>query len=350
MAAVFEETLKKNMSKGELLPVYILFGSDGYLKKSYSDKIGAKIAEPDDIFNYCKFTGESDLQEVYDAVQQIPFMGDKKFVELCDFDFEHCAKSELERMLELLSDVPESTVFVLRFDNIEFEIKKNTKFQKLVAAAEKSGGMAVNLDHRKTPELVKMLTDGASKRGCRMDSSAARYLVETAGDDINLLRNELLKLCAYVNEGAITTETVDKVCVKTIEASVYNLSRFIIDGNTSKALSCLDELFFMRVEPMVILYSISSVYIDMLRVFAARQQGEPISGLATIFGYKGREFLLEKAAGYLRKFDLKKINLSLSALMDADRSLKSFGSDSRIILEQLIIRLIYIAVKGESVD
>lgn len=350
MAAVFEEALKKNLSKGELLPVYILFGQDGYLKKNYSDKIGAKIAEPDDIFNYCKFTADSDLQEIYDAVLQLPFMGDKKFVELYDFDFEHCAKSELDRMCELLSEVPDTTVFVLRFDSVEFDFKKSSKFKKLVTAAEKSGGMAVNLDHRKTPELVKMLVDGASKRGCKMESSAARYLVETAGDDISLLQNELIKLCAFANGNVITSDTVDKVSVKTVEASVYNLSKFILDSNTSAAIACLDELFFMRIEPIIILYTVSSVYVDMLRVFAAKQQGEPLSAVAQKFGYKGREFLLEKAGTNLRKFDFNKINLSLSAVIEADRSLKSFGADARTVLEQLIIRLIYIAAKGETVD
>lgn len=350
MAAVFEETLKKNISKGELLPVYILFGSDGYLKKNYSDKIGSKIAEPDDIFNYCKFTADSDLQEIYDAVLQIPFMGDKKFVELYDFDFEHCAKSEFDRICELVSQVPDTTVFVLRFDSVEFDIKKSSKFKKLVAAAEKSGGMAVNLDHRKTPELVKMLVDGAAKRGCKLEPAAARYLVETAGDDISLLQNELIKLCAFSNGQNITVETVDKVCVKTVEASVFNLSKFILESNTSAAIACLDELFYMRIEPIIILSTVSSVYVDMLRVLAAKQQGENVSAVSQAFGYKGKEFLLDKASVNLRKFDLNKIDLSLSALMEADRSLKSYGADARIVLEQLIIRLIYIAAKGETVD
>ena len=342
MATVFEEALKKNLAKGELLPVYILYGQDSFLKKSYADKIGAMIAEPDDIFNYCRFNNNSDLQEIYDAVLQMPFMGDKKFVEFCDFDFEHSSKNDLDRVCDLISEVPESAVFVLRFDNIEADCKKSSKFKKLSTAAEKAGGMVVNLDHRKTPELVKMLVDGAAKRGCKMDSSAARYLVETAGDDINLLKNELLKLCAYANGTPITTEMVDKVSVKTIEASVYNLSKFIIESNPSKALSCLDELFFMRIEPMIILYAISSVYVDMLRVLAAKQQGVSIAEVSKLFGYKNREFVLDKAATSLRKFNFNKIKSSLLALMEADNSLKSFSAESRIVLEQLVIKLIYI--------
>ena len=74
MAIVFEDTLKKSISRDKLLPVYILFGEDGYLKKNYSDKILKLITEPDDVFNCSKFGSDCELQDVYDAVLQLPFM------------------------------------------------------------------------------------------------------------------------------------------------------------------------------------------------------------------------------------------------------------------------------------
>ena len=334
MAIVFEEALKKNISAGKLSPVYILFGDDGYLKKLYADKILKLITEPDDVFNCCRFDGECDLQEVYDAAMQLPFAAEKKYIEICDFDFEHCSKTELDRFYRLISDVPDSAVLVLKFESTEFDAKKSSKFKKAVTATEKNGGIAARLDHRKQPELAKMLTDGAAKRGCKMDSAAARYLVETAGDDINLLINELNKLCFYVKNGDITRDTVDKVSVKTVEASVYNLSRHILDCDAAASLKVLNELFYMRIEPMIILYTVSSVYVDMMRIYAARKQGLSIKDVADKFGYKGREFVLEKAAGNLRRFDGKKLNLS----------------EPQIVLQQLAIKLIYIIARGESVD
>ncbi len=350
MAVVFEEALKKNISSGSWLPVYILFGDDGYLVKMYTDKISRAVVDLDDIFAYSRLGGDCDLQDVYDAVMQLPMTSEYKCVVLDDFDFEHCSKNDFERLCFLLSNMPESAVFILRFETVEFDSKKSAKFKKLLASAEKSGGMGVKLDHRKVPELAKMLTDGAAKRGCRMDLTVARYIIENAGDDINLLINELSKLCAYTGKGVITKETVDKVGVKTVEASVYNLSKQIFACNIEASLQMLDELFYMRVEPMVILYAISSVYVDMFRVYAAKSSGENIKAVIETFGYKGREFTLEKAAQNLAKFDFKRLVLSINAITEADKSLKSFGAQDRIILEQLVIRLIYIIVKGEAVD
>lgn len=352
MAIIFEEALKKNIQKDKLLPVYILFGDDGYLKKFYTEKISKQIAEPDDVFNYCRFDSCCNLQDVYDFAMQQPLMADRKYAELCDFDFEQCSKSDFDKLCELLSEVPDSCTLVLRFDSLDFDSKKSSKFKKLVSLAEKNGGVCARLDHRSLPELVKMLEEGAKKRGSSFSTGAAKYLVQTAGDDINLLRLELSKLCAFSKDKPITQETVDNVCVKTVEASVYNLSKFIMACDTSAALSCLDELFFTRVEPMAILYSVSSAFCDLYRIFAARQSGENIGAVAQAFpsAYKGKEFLLEKAQQNIKKFDKIKLHYCLEALYDADNSLKSFGADARIVLEQLIVRLIYIIAKGEKVD
>ena len=349
MAIVTEDVLKQKLKEG-ILPVYILFGEDGYLKKSYTDKISRKIAPEDDLFNFSKFHGGCELQEVYDSVMQFPFMVDKKCVVLSDYDFEHCSKADLDKLITLIEEVPDTASLILVFHSVEIDSKKSSKFKSLVSAAEKNGGLAVKLDHKKMPELIKMLCDGAQKRGIRLEASVAKYLVETAGDDINVLRNELMKLCSFKKTGYIDKDDINNICAKTVEASVYNLSRFIFDKDVSGALSILDELFFMRVEPMIVLHTISSAYVEMYRIYTASKKGLNNSDVAKNFGYKGREFVLDRAKQNLRKMDEVKLRLSLETLTKSDKDLKTFGADSKIILEQLVVKLIYIIAKGESVD
>ena len=350
MAIIFEDALKKNIQKENLLPVYFLCGNDDYLKKFYAQKIAKFISEEDDIFNYSKFGQETDLQEVYDFVMQMPLMADKKVAILFDYDFESAPKSEFEKLCDLISETPDYCTLILWFSNIEVDTKKSSKFKTLLKCAESAGGVVAKLDHRRTADLIKMLQDGALKRGCKLDYAAASFIVELVGDDINSLRNELNKLCAFTKSGVITKETVQQVSVKTVEASVFNLSKHILNCNSSSALSLLDELFFTKVEPMAIFYNISSIFTDMYRLFAAQENGENTKSVATLYQYKNKEFLLDKAAVNLKKFDRKKLNLCLEALFDADKKLKSFSLEQRIVLEQLIIKLIYICAKGEALD
>lgn len=350
MAIIYEDALKAQLKAKKILPVYIITGDDGYLKQLYVNKIINTVTDKDDVFNFQRFGAECNLQDVYDSLSQLPMMADRKCALLCDFDIEHCSKENLDRLLKLAEETSDTSVLIIWFDSLETDVKKSAKFKKLMQSAEKGGGAAVLLNHRRTPELVKMLTDGAAKRNCKMETAAAKYLVETAGDDITILRNELDKLCAYMTNGIITKETVEAVSIKTPEASVYNLSKFIFAKNSGQALALLDELFFMRFEPMMILYTVSSVYVDMYRVYTLKKSGMTNTEISAEFGYKGREFLLDRAAQNLAKMDFGRLSLSFSALIKADKALKSNGADPRLVLEQLIIRLIYIVAKGEAVD
>ncbi|MBQ3816824.1 MAG: DNA polymerase III subunit delta [Clostridia bacterium] len=347
MAVIFEDTLKKDISSKNTADTYLLFGDEDYLKDYYTKKLSAFIE--DEVFNLQSFEGNCSLQDVYDAVMQVPLFSDKKCVILSDYDFEHASKSDFDKLCSLLSSEHEETVLILNFHSTEVDYKKSAKAKKIIAAAEKGGGRAVALNRRGMPELIKMLTGGAIKRGCKMSSDVARYLIETSGNDILTLRNELEKLCCYKPGENITKEIIDLVSVKTAEASVYNLAKEIFTCNSSGALAIIDTLFYMRLESNVIVHTLAMAYVDMYRVYLGKKAGKSISEICEQFGYKGREFVLNRAADNLRKFDLNKLSLSFNALYEADRLLKS-NSDGRIVTEQLVIRLIYIVARGEAVD
>ena len=220
MPPISEQILKSEIKKAQK-NIYILFGDDGYLKKFYADKITDMYVEKDDIFNFQSFSADCDLQEVYDAVLQFPVICDKKVVILTDYDFEKCKKSDYDKLSTIIAEVPDSCIFILLYDALPIIAKKNTKLSKLMTAADKNNGVTAQLDHRTVPELAKMLENGAKKRGCLLTQATAKYFVETVGEDINTLKNELSKLCAFVTKGEITKKTIDAVSVKTVESSVY---------------------------------------------------------------------------------------------------------------------------------
>lgn len=350
MSVCFEQQLKKSLEQASPQGVYLLFGDDPYLKKQYVDKIADKTVDRDDFFNYQSFDEKADLQEVYDALQQLPMMADKKLVTLCDYDFEHCSEAELNRLCELLSERIETCVFLLWFSAIEFDHKNSAKAKKLIAATEQSGGLAVCIGHRDASDLIRMLTNGAAKRGCKLPPDSARYLIECVSTDISTLRFELDKLCAFADKGTIDNKMIDTVCVKTVEASVYDLTKEIFACNAKGALKLLDELFYMRVAAQIIVYSVHSAYVDMYRVQAGIKAGVPLSEIAKEFAYGKKDFLLTRAKGNLRRFDDRKLTLSFEELLNCDRLLKSYAVNERYVIEQLIIRLIYIIQKGEKFD
>ena len=90
--------------------------------------------------------------------------------------------------------------------------------------------------------------------------------------------------------------------------------------------------------------------VDMHRVLSGKAHSFNSEKIAGDFGYGTRAFTLKDASYNLKSFDFNKLYLSFKALCDTDKALKSFSGNDRTVLEQLIVKLSYIAVKGEAVD
>ena len=351
MPIVYEDDLRKDISSKHFAPVYLIFGDDPYLKNYYKDTLAKKSYDGDPFFNLQKFEGDCNLQEVFDAVNQFPMMAERKAVVISDFDFEHASKTDFDRFVELFSNANDTCVLIVCFDNIDFDAKRGTKEKKILSAVEKVGGKCAEINHRSITALVKMLSDGAKKRGCSFGEIAARHLIEISGNDLSTLQNELNKLCAFVGSGDISKDIVEQIAVKSVDASVYEYVKQIFAGDISTALKMLDDMFFMRVEPMIILSVAASSYVDIYRAHTANLKGASKADIAADFKYpKNKLFLIDRAAQSLKRFNGEKLCLSLEALAAADKSLKSFGADPRTVLEQLTVKLIYILAKGEAVD
>ena len=120
--------------------------------------------------------------------------------------------------------------------------------------------------------------------------------------------------------------------------------------NLTNALKLVDGLFDLRIEPYVILYNISAAFIDAYRVYSAKSDGAGIPEVSKIFAYSNRSFLLERAEKNLRRIDRDRLGLCFQELIWADSALKGFSAHGRTVLEQLIVKLIYIISKGEKID
>lgn len=351
MAIGNEAHLKNDIKSGNFAPCYIIFGNDGYLKKQNTENLIKAIVDPDDIFNYQKFTGESSLQEVYEAKEQLPMMADKKCVVLKDYDLEGCAKDDFEKLVSLCGEKNEDTVFILWFDSVEVDYKKSEKAKKIISACEKTGGRALLINHRQTGELVKMIITAVNKRGGSISSEAARYLIEYVSEDIDIIRNEIEKLCAFAGKNPIDKALINKICIKNIEQSIFDLSGKILRKDVGGALKILDELLYLRVKPIAILSTISSVYTDMYRASAGKKASVSLSDIVKDFSYgENRKFLVERAIKNLNILDENQIKLSLEELVRCDKALKNFTANDRIILEEMIVRLCYIISKGDTID
>ncbi len=347
MAEFDEKQLKAHIKSGGFLPVYLFHGDEAYLKKHYSDTLCEKAVGKDFFdFNFQSFDGKGlDLQEVFDAAVMMPLMSERRAVLVRDAKLEGMSEGDLSLLRAYLENPSESTVLIFLQTSTDFSV---SKAKAAVSLINKQGAVCT-LNKRKGNELIKPLISSASKQGCALSPEAANYLVSVVGDDFNVLINELSKVCHYASGGEITRAHIDEVAVKTDEAKIYDLTKFLLMKNFDKAYEILSVLLRQKTEPELILGTIVSTYVDMYRAKVSLACGKSSEELADAYGYGTRlSFRLRNGARDASRIDLDTLRRCLDELSSADRKLKSGRDNPNIILEQLMVRL-FLVSNGEKI-
>lgn len=342
-----ETELKNALQKGNWQSVYLLFGDDPYLVKHYTGLFAQKIVGTNGDLNLVELPESAGVNELFSALNQLSFTGERLCVQATDFDFEGCPIKEFKALLQTVAEAPAQNTLLLSFEATEINPKKSDRFKKLTAAVEQAGGAVCQLNHKTTAQLTKMLCEGAARRGCSLRPEVAGFLIETCSNDLNILINELEKLCAYVGSGEITRQTVQAVCPKTVDASIYDLARHIAANRGDKAICLLQELKQMGLSNIEILANLTGYYTDLFKARAATQAGIPADRAAKELGYPpNRAFVLRNAMRDAAKISDAALSKILQQLLESDKIVKaesklSTGSGTTQ-LEYLITRLMFI--------
>ncbi|MDR3644176.1 MAG: DNA polymerase III subunit delta [Clostridia bacterium] len=333
------DVLKQDLKSGVFRRLYLLYVDEDYLKSHYCAKIIEKaVAKGMQGFNLQRFDGENfDLRLFAESVSNVPLMSANKCVVLRDLDPESLPQAQWKDFSGLLGDIPEGCIVILHFDALTPD-KRSSRFKSLTGLAQKHGA-AVELARMTPSEIEKWAYKIIAQHGCEIGPACLGYLVETCGSDMNTLSCEIEKFCACAAGGEITKEMIDSLAVRPLSATIYDLARAITSGKTRKGLQIIDELFYRREEPVVILAALSGAFCDLYRAKAALASGAGQADLERDFNYRGKEFRVRNALRDCRGVSLDYLAGCVDLLFGADEKLKSSRTDRRLLLEQLVVSL-----------
>ncbi|MBQ7203067.1 MAG: DNA polymerase III subunit delta [Eubacterium sp.] len=340
MPKLTEKELKEQIKTENFSNVYMLYGEESYLKEYYVGKLKEKLVDSAFAdFNFHQHEGKnSSIDDILQDAEMLPMMSEYSLVLVHDYPLDK-NQGDLKALKEFFKDIPPSCVLVFWFDSIEVDTKKSAKW-RAIEKEFSSAGCSVNLEKRSESELVKLILSSAKKRSCTITSQNAAYIISVVGSDIQTIFSELEKFCAFAAGGEITKEIIDDLAIKSLQARVYDLSKFILKGDGDNAYKILETLFAQKEEPISILAVISSTYVDMYRVKCAKAAGENEMNLTEFFTYRGREFLIRNAARDCRTISIASLRSALDHLTEADMLMKSTSVDGKILLEETVAKLL----------
>lgn len=347
MAKLSSQELKKDISSRSFRPLYLIYGEEKYLVSRYTKKLVDGICgkSPNE-FDRMILDSEASLDEIIASAEMLPVIAEKKCVCVRDYDFDALSESELSELEKYCEDLSPSTVLIFTMPTLTAKPKKKNEkkpagFSRFIQIAEKSGA-AVEFEKLGDITLERQLSSWAEAQSCTLTGINASKIISRVGTDLNALKNEIDKLCAYVNGGEITEDVIRLLCVTNNESNIYAMAGAISRSDFNETYSQLRLLFAEKEKPEIILSVLSSAFVDMYRMRAAVESGRRISDVAKDFNYGRREFVLKSANNNVRRFSTKALRRILDVILDADIKLKSTRTDAELLLDTLIAKLLII--------
>lgn len=344
-----ENQLKKHIRDGNLARLYLIYGDEAYLKNHYAGTLAQNaVAKGFESFNLHKLDGDSGRQkndiekllaDVFEICSTVPMMGGYNCVLAKDFPLDSLSAGGFKLFEDGLKTIPDTSVLIFHMDKLEFTAKKNEKWHNILGAV--SGyGVCAELNKRSTASMASLIISGAKKRGSEIDADTAEYLISYSGDDMHSILNELDKLCAFASGEKITKETIDMVATKSFEASVFDLTKNIVNKNADGAYAILKTLFMQKTEPVMILGTLASSYVDIYRAKTAEDENRRLVELSNLFNYSGKAFRLDAAARNAKNMTREQVMLCIEFLSAADIGIKFSSKPDKLILEELTAKLL----------
>ncbi len=265
---------------------------------------------------------EAELEPINEALQNLPFLIEKKLVILRDPSKN---KKFSENIEQIISSIPTSTEAII----VESKIDKRQNYFKTLKAKTDFN----ELNELDSIALARWMVDRAKENGGKIVYDDAKYLIERAGTNQELLFNELNKLLIY--DTVVTKNTIDLLTEPSPHSSVFDLLDAAFSANAKRVLALYADQRRQRVEPLAIMAMITwQLHILATIKAAGKQSVDEIAREAKL-----NPFIVRKSYQAAHSLSLAELKKLISRALKLDISLKSENIDGDEAMQHFLLSL-----------
>ncbi|MDO5519639.1 MAG: DNA polymerase III subunit delta [bacterium] len=320
------QTINKHIKENEFKPVYLIYGTEDYLKKQYKGKLKAAVLGDSDDMNYSYFEGkDADPVKITDAINTLPFFNDKRVVIVENSGLFKSANT----LADHLKEMPDSTVLVF----VEKEIDKRNKLYKAV----KDLGYISEMNGVDESSLKKWVAGKLKVENKKITGSTLDHFLAKTGGDMELINAELEKLVCYaMDKEIITTEDVDQVVVTQVSSQIFLMIDAIASKKQQTALQLYYDLIALKERPTSILYLITRHFNILLQVKDLYRLHESNATIAKRVGIP--PFAVNKYVAQGRNFKRSILLEAVATATDIEEQIKTGRLNENMGVEMLIVK------------
>lgn len=337
------DNLKAAIRSKNVENLYFFYGEEMFLLNHYLDSLRRILLDDlTESFNYHRLNNENfDLRDFADAVENLPMMAEHTLVLVEDIDPFKMNEDDRNKMVEIISDIPEYCTVVFTYVTLPW--KPDKRLKKLWDAVSKYGQI-VEFAKQEPKDLIPWISRHFAAKGKKISNDLCGYLMDITDGTMTSLAGEIDKICAYSGAEHIVKTDIDAVTEPVLDAVVFQMTDLLGQGKYGAALAKLHQLLKLQQEPIAILGAVGNHFrrLGVARTLLdnGRQTGELMS-LCGMGSYPA-----QKTMDAARRFSPAFCAKAAELVMETDYRMKTSFDDQDRLLELLILQLAQEADRG----
>lgn len=310
--------------------LYLITGDETYEKNECLEKIKESFGELIKGINYIVLDKDS-ISNLENEINTYAFGYSKKLI-IVKLDKKSSKEDDDDKKQDFLTETLEETLKTLDESVCIVFIGEFTIKSKIYKLVEKYGKCFI-FEKKKENELISWCKEIFIKNEIEISNQEISYLINLCGTEKLTLKNEIEKLISYALEfKKITKEDIDKLCIKTSDIIIFDLTDSLGVKNKRKALESLNELIENKepIQKIVIMISkhFKSLLVAKIAIEEGKNVGQELNAKST--------YAVNKYKEQSRRFEKQELIKIIQKLAKLDIDSKLGRIDLKIGLEKII--------------
>ncbi len=339
----------------KLRPAYVFVGDEVFFRDRCRDALLEHLAPPGlrEFSFYDLDLAATDLGEILDRARTPSLMAPFQVFLIRNVKALYGRGSHQEAFAAIERYVKEpnpDAVLIFIADHIsipadvrKMELADRDRYDRIRETLGEYCGM-VELARVDEGESMRWVTDTAAARGVKIETDAARELVDSLGADMMLVSSELEKLILYVGEKQrITLADVETMVLAAKQRSLYELTDAISAKDRPRALGVLEAILASgegEDAAIGLLYMLGRTFRQILVILEKNVRDSRAIWQALWQGFRVPPFAAEDIIRQARRYKSRReITQAIRRIARADLELRSNPPSKRLVLERLVLDL-----------
>ncbi|MEO9480180.1 MAG: DNA polymerase III subunit delta [Maribacter dokdonensis] len=323
------------IKKGQISPIYFLYGEEAYFIDKISDFIGAKVLTEEEIgFNQMVLYGKDvSIDDIVGNAKRYPMMAERQVVIVKEA--QHLSRT-IEDLCAYAENPQQTTVLV-----ICYKYKKLDKRKKLHKIIKKNG---VIFESKKLYE--NQVSDWLRKHllghGYTISHKASLLLIEYLGTDLGKISKELEKLKLVLpKETEINPQHIEEHIGISKDYNNFELKRAIGDRDIVKATKIIN--YFAqnpKDNPFILTITLLHSFFTQLLQYHGLSDHSPKNVASTL---RINPYFVKEIQTAARNYPMKKVSAIISSLREMDLKGKGVGASpmkEADLLKELLYKIV----------